>query len=106
MAMQDVLPFLNLMKEMQEFLPMTKDDPKFFCTVWEDNCSCVKVAEIPKFNPHTKHIALKYYHFIIFVSNGAVKINPIDTLEQTADILTKPLDQSKFVYLRRKLCGW
>ena len=29
MDMKDVLPFLNLMKEMQEFLPMTKYDPKF-----------------------------------------------------------------------------
>ena len=27
MAMRDILPFLNLTKEMQEFLPMTKDDP-------------------------------------------------------------------------------
>ena len=106
MAMRDVLPLLNLMKEMQEFLPMSKDYPNFFCTVWEDNRSCIKVAVIPKFNPRTKHITLKYHHFRQFVSNGMVKINPIDTLEQTADILTKPLDQSKFVYLRSKLCVW
>ena len=30
MAMQDVLPFLNLMKKMQELLPMNKDDPNVF----------------------------------------------------------------------------
>jgi hypothetical protein len=106
MAMRDILPFLNLMKEMKEFLPMVKDDPKFFCTVWEDNRSCIKVAESPKFTPRTKHIALKYHHFRQFVSNGTIKINPIDTLEQTADILTKPLDLTKFKYLRKKLCGW
>ena len=80
MAMRDVLPFLNLMKEIQEFLPMTKYEPKFFCTVWEYNSSCIKVAEIPKFNPLTKHISLKYHHFRQFFSNGTVKINPIDTL--------------------------
>jgi len=49
---------------------------------------------------------LKYHHFRQFVSNGILKINPIDTLEQTADIFTKPLDQTKFEYLQQKLCGW
>lgn len=106
MAMREVLPFLNLMDEIRTFLPVNQDDPKFFCTVWEDNRSCIKVAESPKFTPRTKHIALKYHHFRQFVSNGTVKINPIDTLEQTADIFTKPLDHSKFSYLRKKLCGW
>ena len=78
---------------MQEFLPMTKDDTIFFCTAWEDNCRCTKVADIPKFTPRTKPIAFKYHHLRQFFSNGTVKINPIDTLEQTADILTKRLDQ-------------
>ena len=104
MAMLDVLPFLNLTKEMQELLPMTKDYPKCFCTVWEDNRSCIKVSKSPKFTPRTKQIALKYHHFRQFVFNGMVKINQPDTLEKTADILKKPLDQSNFVYLRRKCC--
>ena len=81
---------------------MPKYEPKYFCTVWYDNHSCIKVAEIPKFTPRRNHIALKYPHFRQFFSNGTVKINTLDTLEQTSDILTKPLDQSKFVYLRRK----
>ena len=94
------------MKEISEFLPTKKDEPNFFCTVWEDNRSCIKVAESPKFTPRTKHIALKYHHFRQFVNDKTIRINPIDTLEQTADIFTKPLDGSKFVYLRKKLCGW
>ena len=105
MAMREVLPFLNLMSEIRGFLPVN-NEPKFFCTVWEDNRSCIKVAESPKFTPRTKHIALKYHHFRQFVSNGTVIIKPIDTLEQTADVLTKPLDGVKFAYLRKKLCGW
>ena len=58
-----------------------------FYMVWEDNRSCIKLSESPKFTPRKKHIALKYHHFRRFVSNGTVNINPIDTLEQTADIL-------------------
>ena len=106
MAMREVLPFLNLMGKIKPFLPVTDKNPNLFCTVWEDNQSTIKVAESPKFTPRTKHIALKYHHFRKFVSNGTLKINPIDTLEQTADIFTKPLDQTKFEYLRKKLCGW
>ena len=105
-AMRDVLPFLNLMEEINQVLPLQHNHPKFFCKVWEDNRSCIKVAESPKFTPRTKHIALKYHHFRQFVKDGTIKIFPIDTLEQTADIFTKPLDKGKFEYLRKKLCGW
>ncbi|KAL7523409.1 hypothetical protein ACHAXR_000164, partial [Thalassiosira sp. AJA248-18] len=106
MAMREVLPFLNLMSKIQKFLLMHKSKPKFFCTVWGDNRSYIKVAESPKFTTRTKHIALKYHHFRQFVSNGTVYIQPIDTIEQTADILMKPLDGVKFTCLRKKLCGW
>ena len=106
MAMREVLPFLNLMQEINSVLPLPAGAPKFFCKVWEDNRSCIKVAESPKFTPCTKHIALKYHHFRRFVSDGTVTIFPINTLEQTADIFTKPLDGPQFTYLRKKLCGW
>ena len=92
-AMREVLPFLNLMGEIKDLLPVKNDKPKFYCTVWEDNRSCIKVAESPKFTPRTKHIALKYHHFRQFV-NDIIFIFPIDTLEQNADILTKPLDHT------------
>ena len=106
MEMREVLLFLNLMGKIKQFLPVADKNPNFFCTFWEDNRSTIKVSESPKLTPRTKHIALKYHHFRKFVSNGTLKINPIDTLEQTADIFTKPLDQTKFEYLRKKLCGW
>ena len=104
-AMREVLPFLNLTEEIQHFLPIQHDKPKFFCTVWEDNRSCIKVAESPKFTPRPKHIALKYHHFRQYVGKS-VLIHPINTKEQVADIFTKPLDEPTFVYLRKKLCGW
>ena len=106
MAMREVLPFLNLMGKIKPFLPVADKNTNFFCTVWEDNRSTFKVAESPKLIPLTKHIALNYHHFRLFFSNGTLKINPIDTLEQTVDIFTKTLDQTKFEYLRKKLCVW
>ena len=104
--MREVLPFLNLMGNIKQFLPVADKNTNAFCTVWEDNRSTIKVAEIPKFTSRTKHMSLKYHYFRQFVSNGTLNINPIDTLEQTVDIFTKPLDQTNFEYLRKKLCGW
>ncbi len=101
-SMRKVLPFLNLLKEIHDVFPLQESKPEFYCQVWEDNRSCIKVAESPKFTHQTKHISLKYHHFRQFVSNGTIKINPIDT----CDIFTKPLDEKQFTYLRKKLCGW
>ena len=104
--MREVLTFLNLMDEIKHFLPVADKNTNIFCTFWEDNKSTITVAESPEFTPRTKHIALEYHHFRQFVSNGTLKINPIDTLEQSADIFTKALDQTKFEYLQKELCGW
>ncbi len=105
-AMREVLPFLTMMREIHDVFPLKERKPNFYCRVWEDNRSCIKVAESPKFTPRTKHIALKYHHFRQYVSDGTIKINPIDTREQIADIFTKSLDEKQFAYLRKKLCGW
>ena len=78
----------------------------FKCAVWEDNNSYITVAKCPKYTPRTKHIAIKYHYFRSFVTDGSIIINPIDTSEQIVDILTKPLSQKSFNYLRKKFMGW
>ena len=74
----------------------------FKCNLWEDNGSCITV----EFTPHTKHIAIKYHHFRSFVLDGTIVINPIDTPEPLPDILTEPLKEQSFCYLRKGLMGW
>ena len=80
--------------------PFLAKKPKFKCTVWEDNNSCITVAKSPKYTPRSKHIAIKYHHFRSFVSDGRVVINSIDTSEQLADMLAKPLSSKSFCQLR------
>jgi len=105
-AMREVIPFLNLLKEISGVFDLPSTKPVFNCKVWEDNESCIRVATSPQFTGHTKHIAIKYHHFRSFVKNGTISIHSIDTKEQLADILTKPLTEASFSYLRRKLMGW
>ena len=105
-AMREVLPLMDLMEELNTVLHLNIDEPKFFCQVFEDNRSTITVANGKKFTPRTKHIALKYHHFRAHVHSGRIKIEAIDTHEQTADVFTKPLETSSFQYLRKKLLGW
>ena len=105
-AMREVIPFMGLLQEISDTFGILARKPVFKCTVWEDNDSCITVANAPKFTPRTKHIAIKYHHFRSYVANGSIIINPIDTSEQLADILTKPLKEKPFTYLRGKLMGW
>ena len=106
-AMREVIPFLNLLKEIGAYFPLNADTPLFHCKVWEDNMSCIKVATSPKFTPRTKHIALKYHHFRSFVDKKVISIFPTESENQTADIFTKPIQGDKqFAFLRHKLMGW
>ena len=105
-AMRETIPFMNLMVEVGDVFPLHNPKPKFHCKVFEDNRSCIKVAESPRFTPRTKHIAIKYHHFRKHVSDGTIVILPISTHDQLADIFTKPLDKVTFTKLRRLLMGW
>jgi len=103
--MRDVLSLTYLMQEITKIFPIENIKPKMYCTVYEDNESCISMATKRKFSPRTKHIAIKYHHFRKHV-NKTIMVNSIDTKEQTADILTKPVEQGSFEYLSKKLSGW
>eukprot|EP00956_Cyclotella_meneghiniana_P030036 scaffold74624_cov50-Cyclotella_meneghiniana.AAC.2 len=68
-ALREVIPLMTLMKEIDSVFPLYIDKPNFFCKIFEDNQSCIKMAVAPKMTPRTKHIALKYNHFKRFVGN-------------------------------------
>ena len=105
-AMREVLPLMSLLQELHSVFKLPSFKPKFHCAVFEDNESCIAMAKASKFTPRTKHISLKYHHFRSFVKKREITIHSIDTKEQPADIFTKPLEESSFCYLRRKISGW
>ena len=105
-ALRDVIPMMALLLELNKLIDIHIPKPDIHCKVFEDNNSCIAVAESPKFTPRTKHIAIKYHHFRSFVKNKSINISHIGTKEQIADIFTKPLEGALFIYLRKKLSGW
>eukprot|EP00957_Ditylum_brightwellii_P094739 7214697-Ditylum_brightwellii.AAC.1 len=56
--------------------------------------------------PHTKHIAVKYYHFQKAVKDKIIIVKRIDTKDEKADIFTKPLPLQSFETLRASILGW
>lgn len=105
-ALREVIPLITLLDELSKMIAVYTCSPDFVCSVWEDNQSCISMAESTKFSPRTKHIALKYHHFKQFLDSGRISIRYVNTHEQIADILTKPLNDQTFFILRRMLNGW
>ena len=105
MAMREVISLMQLMQEIDKIFPIHTGKPKMHCNVYKDNESCISMSKRRKFSPRKKLIAIEYHHFQKHVGK-IIMIHSIDTREQTTDILTKPLDESLFTHLRKKLCGW
>jgi hypothetical protein len=87
-------------------------------------CSCLppnllstanslKITLEPSILPSLQRCALalaisiiKYHHFREWVKSGLIDILAIDTEEQPADLLTKPLSVASFVKHRKRVMGW
>ena len=105
---REVIPLINMLKEIKPYMKLDIKPSQMCCTINEDNTSCITMAESQRFTPRTKHISLKYHWFRAHLNgpNKLLDIKYVNTKEQTADILTKPLDETTFKYLRKKLNGW
>ncbi len=105
------LPMTNLMKKINEIVPLYLPLPKFIIKVREDNQSCIAMANNPKFSPQTKHIAIKYYHFCKHVitqsnPNGFIQNDYCSTDDQIADVFAKPVCGDIFIWLHQMLLDW
>ena len=106
MALRDVIPIMDLIKEMRERnIPVICTKPYVYCKVFEDNLGALELARLPKLRPCTKHINACYHHFREHVRNGLIKIFPVGTTDQIADVLTKSLAQNDTPRHCVHLCG-
>eukprot|EP00253_Pinus_taeda_P027469 PITA_27469 len=68
-----------------------------------DNSSAIALSKNSVFHKRTKHIDTRFHYIRELVSNGEIVLEHCRTQEQVADILTKPLDQKSFEFLRKFL---
>ena len=106
-ALREVIPVMELLKEMRSLgFPIMTAKPKLHCKVFEDNSGALEMAKTHKYRPRTKHLNVKLHHFRDYVTRGEISIHKIDTKQQRADYLTKPVNQEILEYLRQKVMGW
>lgn len=68
-----------------------------------DNKSAIALAKNPVYHERSKHIDTKYHFIHDCVQRGDIAVEHVQTEEQLADILTKPLGRQKFDELRGKI---
>jgi hypothetical protein len=106
-ALRDAIPIMEVLKEMHQLgFPVTAQQAKVHCRVFEDNSGAIEMAKVHKFRPRTKHINVKLHHFRDYVDSGEITIHQVSSNDQLADYLTKPLEKSKFERLRKMVIGW
>jgi hypothetical protein len=68
-----------------------------------ENTSAINISKNPVQHSRTKHIDIRHHFIRDFLESREVALIFIHTKNQLADILTKPLDGSKFESLRKAI---
>ena len=71
--------------------------------IWCDNISAASLASNPVFHARTKHIEVDIHFVRDRVLDKKLEVRYVDTMNQIADVLTKPLHIPQFQALRDKL---
>lgn len=66
-----------------------------------DSQSCIALIRFKRFSNRTKHIETKYHYIRDEVEKGRVELQYVNTNDNIADMMTKPLNGNKLVKLRR-----
>ena len=69
----------------------------------EDKHGSIVLATILKVRVRTKHLHLRYHHLVSLIREGVMRVLRVDTKDQDAYILTKPLGPITFRLHQRKI---
>ncbi|XP_020686945.1 uncharacterized protein LOC110102803 [Dendrobium catenatum] len=68
-----------------------------------DNISAIALSRNPIFHARTKHIEIDHHFISDHINRKAIEVAHINSADQPADILTKPITGKRFSELRTKL---
>jgi Reverse transcriptase (RNA-dependent DNA polymerase) len=105
-ALRDVIPMMDLLKEMKEMGYNVQTHPTVHCKLFEDNSGALEQARVAKYRPRTRHINAAWHHFRSYVADKLISILPIDTKSQLGNIFTKQVSLEDFVRFRKIIFGW
>jgi hypothetical protein len=77
--------------------------PQGMMVVYCDNTSAINISKNLVQHSRTKHIDIRHHFIRDLVENQVVSLDYVSTENQLADLFTKPLDGSRFEYLRNAI---
>jgi len=92
-AASEVAREIVWIRSMLHELGLTQEEPT---TIWEDNNSCIAMANNPDLQDRSKHVDVKYHYVREQVGKNVIKFERVNTKEQVADTLTKALEKKSF----------
>ena len=106
-ALRDAIPIMELLKEMKRRgFNIAHTKAKMHCKVFEDNSGALEMLKVDKYQPRTKHLSCRLHHFRSYVDDGQISIHKVNTSEQDADMLTKPVNVETLKRCRKNMMGW
>lgn len=91
-------------RRLLEKLGFPQTDPT---PIFEDNTTCIKWAGgAVGGTDRAKHIDLREHFVHEAVSNKVLQLEPVDSVDNVADLLTKPLLKALFLPLRKRIMGF
>ena len=92
MAATEVVKEAIWLKGLVGDLGLQRDDSVVFC----DNQSAIHLTKNPMYHERSKHIAVKYNFIRETVSEGIVAVKKVATVDNPANMMTKPVPLHKF----------
>ena len=92
-AAQEAIWFLQVLREFTFAITAP-------VLIYEDNQSTIKLVQNPVFHKKSKHVDIKYHFARELVENRTLAVQYVSTVENVADIFTKPLAFKEFTTLR------
>jgi hypothetical protein len=104
--LQDVIPVMELLKEVKDHGSDIVDTPAIKCKLLEDNSRPFEQAKMAKYRPRTCHINAAWHHFRSYVARGLIQVHLIHTDWQVGDTFTKQVSKEVCIKFRKLIFRW